>query len=33
VVVVVGDRFTRLAKGRALVVAKQDTEICTPPVA
>jgi len=33
VVVIVGDRFTRLAKGRELVVAKRDTEICTPPIA
>jgi hypothetical protein len=33
VVVVVGDGFTRLSKGRQLVVARQDTEICSPPVA
>lgn len=33
VVVVVGDRFTRLTKGRPFVVARQDTEICTPPIA
>jgi hypothetical protein len=32
VVVVVGDGFKRLSKGRQLVVAKQDTEICSPPV-
>jgi hypothetical protein len=32
VVVVVGDGFKRLAKGRQLVVAKQDAEICSPPV-
>jgi hypothetical protein len=33
VVVVVGDRFTRLTDGRRFVVARQDTSICTPPAA
>jgi len=32
VVVVVGDGFKRLTKGRRLVVASQDTSICSPPV-
>jgi hypothetical protein len=33
VVVVVGDGFKRLTKGRELVVAKRDAQICSPPVA
>jgi hypothetical protein len=31
VVVLVGDRFDKLAKGRKLVVSQQDIEICSPP--
>ena len=33
VVVVVGDRFEDLAKGRPWVTATQDTAICTQPIA
>jgi len=31
VVVVVGDGFQKLVKGRQLVVARRDAEICSPP--
>ena len=30
--VVVGDRFSRLVKGPRFVVARSDTEICSPPL-
>jgi len=33
VTVVVGDGFTTLAKGRNSVVATQDAQVCSPPVA
>ncbi len=33
VTVVVGDGFTGLTKGPAGIVVKEDTEICSPPVA
>ncbi len=32
ITVLVGDEFTRLGKGRGAVIARADTEICSPPV-